>query len=181
MTSSSLFIGQNVRHPQYGVGEVKALTEHTADVLFETGRRTIAPETSGLEAAEATAALSGLEKPLSVLIREITSETLRAAGLEKPGELVAGLATRWQRGKMLLQPSDPSLQAKEVEVEAFFHKIVMMRNNLRVLEQRINASEKLTDGEKVDLQQYITRCYGSMTTFNILFKDREDYFSGKAD
>jgi hypothetical protein len=165
-----------VRHPRYGLGTIKALTEHTADITFDDAPRTVDPATSDLSAAEPTARLTEMEMPLAVLIRQIAQSMVDALGLEKPDQLVEGLATRWQRGTLVLRPADESLQAKEVPLETFFHKIVMIRNNLRVLEQKVNASEKLSDADKFDLQQYITRCYGSLTTFNVLFKDKTDQF-----
>jgi DNA-directed RNA polymerase subunit RPC12/RpoP len=112
----------------------------------------------------------------------------------EPDELVAALrdliaaagsvpetriGAKWEGGTLVLKPGKPGLQEKEVPVEAFFKKIVMVRDRLRVLEQRVNSSESLSDAEKLDLQQYITRCYGSLTTFNALFDSREDWFVGE--
>jgi hypothetical protein len=95
------------------------------------------------------------------------------------------LGDKWFGGTLLLQPADKSLKPKEIPVDDFFHKIVMLRDRLRVLEQNINSNKKLSDEEKVNIQQYITRCYGSLTTFNVLFKNKEDWFvgdkSGKED
>jgi hypothetical protein len=88
------------------------------------------------------------------------------------------LGDRWVGGTMVLQPADKSLKPKEIPIEDFFHKIVMLRDRLRVLEQNINSSKNLSDEEKVNIQQYITRCYGSLTTFNVLFKNKEQWFVG---
>jgi hypothetical protein len=176
MNIQALHIGQKVRHPQYGVGVVKTIAEHTADILFDDARRTIAPGPGGLEPAEPHAAVSGLDMPLAQFIGQTVQAAVRELGLETPESVVQQLGARWNGGRVLLHPADPALQSKEIPLETFFHKIVMVRNNLRVLEQKINAHEKLTDGEKVEMQQYITKCYGSLTTFNILFKEKEDQF-----
>jgi hypothetical protein len=117
-----------------------------------------------------------LNLPLKQFVEETVAAALDKLGLEKPDAFVDKLGARWHGGKLVLHPTDPTLQAKEVPLETFFHKIVMVRNNLRVLEQKINAHEKLTDGEKVEMQQYITRSQGSLTTFNVLFKEKEDQF-----
>ena len=179
LNTANLHIGMRVLHPRYGVGVVKALTEHTADISFDDAPRTLDPATADLASAEPTAELSGLQLPLANLIRDTAEAVVEALGLEKKDSIVEGLAARWQRGSLIMQSADTSLQPKEVPIETFFHKIVMIRNNLRVLEQKVNASDKLSDADKFDLQQYITRCYGSLTTFNILFKNKEDQFSTK--
>ncbi|HAM71350.1 MAG TPA: hypothetical protein DCM86_06880 [Verrucomicrobiales bacterium] len=165
-----------VRHPQYGEGTVESIGPHTAEIQCVGGVRTVAPETCGLEPAEGRALLSGLEVPLQTIIQETATAILHGLGLGRQDETVSQLGVRWNGGKVVLHPADPTLQTKEVPMDVFFHKIVMMRNNFRVLEQKINSNEKLTDGEKVEMQQYISRCYGSMTTFNLLFRNKEDQF-----
>ncbi len=89
------------------------------------------------------------------------------------------LGEKWIGGTMILKAFDKSLQPKEIPIDLFFHKIVMLRDRLRVLEQNINSHKVLTDEEKVNIQQYITRVYGTLTTFNVLFKYKEDYFIGE--
>ncbi|MEJ0090471.1 MAG: hypothetical protein WDM80_12115 [Limisphaerales bacterium] len=177
MTIESLRIGMKVRHPQYGTGLVKSISEAVAEIQFDDGnQRAVAPEPSGLEPAEPQAAVSGLNQPLKQFIEQTLAVAITQLGLEQPDSVVEQLGLRWHGGKLVMHPADPALQTKEVPLEVFFHKIVMVRNNLRVLEQKINAHEKLSDGEKVEMQQYITRSYGSLTTFNVLFKEKEDQF-----
>jgi hypothetical protein len=177
MKIESLRIGMRVRHPQYGSGIIKAISEFAADIQFDDGnQRTVAPEPSGLEPMEAQAAVSGLTVPLKQFVEKTLAAAIAKLGLEKPDTVVEQLGLRWHGGKVVLHPADATLQTKEVPLETFFHKIVMVRNNLRVLEQKINAHEKLSDGEKVEMQQYITKSYGSLTTFNVLFKEKDGQF-----
>src|SRR5438445_13718167 len=103
MSIQSLHIGMGVRHPQYGVGVVKALSELTADISFEDARRTIAPASSELTPAEPMATVSELQVPLSNFIRETAHAVVEALGLEKDETIVQGIANRWQTGTLVLR------------------------------------------------------------------------------
>ncbi len=106
---------------------------------------------------------------------------LRQVIQEELGVSAVALGGRWQGGEMVLKPGKEGTAEKRVPLEAFFHKIVMIRDKLRVLEQKINGNPKLEDDEKVQLQQYITQCYGTLTTFNVLFAEKGDGFVGQKD
>lgn len=110
------------------------------------------------------------EDELRSLIRSVVREEFETSR--------APIADKWVGGTVVFKPGKPGVQEKEVSIDSFFHKIVMLRDRLRVLEQQINSNDKLSESEKISMQQYITRCYGSLTTFNILFKDKDDYFVG---
>jgi hypothetical protein len=181
MKIQALTVGLRVKHPHYGVGVVKSVSEHLADIRFEDALRSLDPEASEIAPAEASLSISGLEMSLNQFVESIVERVIDRMGVERPESAVRELAARWFKGKLVLHPSDPALQTKEIPLEVFFHKVVGVRNQLRVLEQKINGHPTLTDAEKVEMQQYITRCYGSLTTFNLLFKNKEDQFSSKGE
>ena len=136
-----------------------------------------APRPAGPVVHRAAAESSPLPEELTDMTREEFAQAIRDALKEEAPEI--RLAPKWEGGSVVLKPGDPQTQPKELPLDALLHKVVMIRDRLRVLEQRINAHEKLTDAEKVDLQQYVTRCYGSLTTFNVLFRDEGDKFVGE--
>jgi hypothetical protein len=111
----------------------------------------------------------------TTMTREEWKALIREA-LQEPNQVP--LAPKWEGGTIILKPHDPALQAKELPLDALFRKVVMIRDRLRVLEQKVNAHPKLTDTDKVEMQQYVTRCYGSLTSFNLLFHDKRDHFVG---
>jgi hypothetical protein len=117
-----------------------------------------------------------LPEELTDMTREEFAQAIRDALQEESAHV--RLAPRWEGGTVVLKPGDGETQAKEIPLDSLFHKIVMIRDRLRVLEQKVNANDKLSDAEKIELQQYVTRCYGSLTTFNVLFRDDRDRFVG---
>ena len=167
-------IGSRVRHEKFGAGVVIQVWPDNYEIVFmDYGLKQIIHGAEQLEVIEFRS-----QEPDQLSFDKV--ERLLVKILRKFSDVqeTVPLGEKWTGGKMILQPGTPGLQSKEVLIEAFFHKIVMVRDRIRVMEQRINAS-KLSDEEKVDLQQYITRIYGSLTTFNVLFADKEDYFVGE--
>ena len=170
----TLGIGTRLQHTQFGPGVIIGVKYATYLISFinhgtkeidKTDNKLdeIIPENVTAE-VETT---SAVEKSLLKILRQWSDTS----------ELVP-LGDKWLNGMMLLQPADKTQKPKEIPIDVFFHKIVMVRDRLRVLEQNINAHKVLTDEDKIDLQQYITRIYGSLTTFNVLFKYTEDHFKG---
>ncbi len=170
---NGLGIGSRVKHPAYGDGVVIRLNKAAYEVCFMLyGIKQVGREYDKWQIVEAIPAEEG------VTFSEAEKALIKILNQFSDISEVVPLGDRWAGGSLILRPSDPNLKEKELPIETFFHKIVMVRDRLRVMEQRVNASKKLTDEEKVDLQQYITRIYGSLTTFNVLFKNKEHYFVG---
>ena len=175
MDQLTLGIGTRLQHTQYGPGVIVGIRYATYMISFihqgvkeidknDTHLDEIIPENVSVEVETQ----SDMEKSLLKILR-------LWGGIN---ELVP-LGDRWKNGTMLLQPADKSQKPKEIPIDVFFHKLVMARDRLRVLEQQLNAHKGLSDEEKVNLQQYITRIYGSFTTFNVLFKNKEHWFVGE--
>ncbi len=165
-----------ITHPHHGEGIVEKVANGSADIRFGNVLRTIDPRLAEISVPEPMVKIGDVDIPLKQFVESSIERVIERLGIERPDAVTGELGARWHNGRVMLHPADASLQAKEVPLEVFFHKIVMVRNNLRVLEQKINAHEKLSDAEKVEMQQYITRCYGSLTTFNVLFQEKEDQF-----
>lgn len=169
-----LGIGSRINHPEFGFGVVTNVTsEHYWVTFQQNGLETIALN-SEFETIEAL-----YDEVDSVSFYEIESSLSKILKKWSDVSEVIPIADRWKGGKLILEPADTGLASKEIPIDTFFHKIVMVRDRIRVMEQRINASSNLDDQEKVDLQQYITRIYGSLTTFNVLFKIKGDQFVGE--
>lgn len=168
-----LGIGSRINHPEFGKGVVTNVTSDLYWVTFlDNGLETI-PVNEEFEIIEAvkdevdTVSFSEVEDSLRSILKKWSDAS----------EIIP-IADKWRGGSMVLNPKDSNLSNKEIPINTFFHKIVMLRDRLRVMEQKINSSKNLDDQEKIDLQQYITRCYGSLTTFNVLFKNNSQSFKG---
>lgn len=168
-----LGIGSRINHAEFGKGVVTNVTsKHYWVTFIENGLETIAidSEFEVIEAAE--------DEVDSISFFEV-EQSLKSI-LKKWSDVseVITIADKWKGGKLIMEPGDTNLQGKELPIDTFFHKITMVRDRLRVMEQKINSSN-LEAQEKIDLQQYITRSYGSLTSFNVLFKLKSQQFVGQ--
>lgn len=167
-----LTAGSRIDHPAHGKGVVINVAREQYFVSFiDKGVETI-PINDNFTVIEA------MEYELDLVSFYDIESSLRQI-LERYSDVgpTIQIADKWKKGTLIFKPGDANMAVKEVPIDSFFHKIVMVRDRLRVMEQKINSSA-LDDATKVDLQQYITRIYGSLTTFNVLFRNKEDHFSG---
>jgi hypothetical protein len=170
-----LGIGSRINHSEHGKGVVTNVTsKHYWVTFIENGLETIDLD-SEFEVIEAA------DDDVDTISFYEVEQTLRSI-LKKWSDVseIVHIADKWKGGKIILEPGDTNLQSKEIPIDGFFHKITMVRDRLRVMEQKINASNNLDEQEKIDLQQYITRSYGSLTTFNVMFKLKSQQFVGQS-
>jgi len=171
--ASLLGIGSRLKHHEYGLGVVTNVTsKHYWVTFIEKGLETI-------DLDEEIEVIEAVEDEVDTVSFYEVESTLRTL-LKKYSDIseIVPIADKFKGGIITLNPADSNLTSKEIPIDTFFHKIVMVRDRVRVMEQKINSSKNLDDQEKVDLQQYISRIYGSLTTFNILFKNSSQNFKG---
>ena len=169
-----LGIGSRINHSEYGKGVVTNVTsKHYWVTFIENGLETIDLD-SDFEVIEAAE-----DEVDTVSFFEVESSLVKILKKWSDATEVVSIADKWKGGKLIMEPGDTTLQGKEIPIDQFFHKITMVRDRLRVMEQKINSSKNLDEQEKIDLQQYITRSYGSLTTFNVLFKLKSQHFVGQ--
>jgi len=170
-----LGIGTRVKHGNYGNGVIINVKPLSYLITFiDFGTKEYNKDDASIEVVDAVEPDSDL---ISLYDVERTMTSILKKYCDYP-EMVE-LGKKWVGGKMILKPGEGNLASKEIPIDQLFHKIVMIRDRLRTLEQRINSNPHLDDEEKVNIQQYITRCYGSLTTFNVLFRFEHDHFSGE--
>ncbi|AUS06819.1 hypothetical protein [Pseudotamlana carrageenivorans] len=168
-----LGIGSRINHSEFGKGVVTNVTAQYYWVTFiDSGLETIEID-SDFEVIEAA---DGDVDTIS--FAEVESSLVRILKKYSDVSEVVPIADKYKGGKIILEPGDTNLKAYELPIDKFFNKIIMVRDRLRVMEQRINSSD-LDEQNKVDLQQYITRIYGSLTSFNVLFKSDSHKFVGQ--
>ena len=174
---TQLGIGSRIDHLHFGKGVIVDTASDFYVIWFKSqqGTKSISKDFSDLKTIEEVEA--GIETG-GITIADIEQALNNILDQRLHDTQMVPIAPKWKRGNMILKPGDTTQQSKEVPIETFFHKIVMVRDRLRVMEQKINANKIMTDDEKVDLQQYITAIYGSLTTFNVLFKETLHQFKG---
>lgn len=170
-----LGISSRINHPEYGKGVITNVTsQHYWVTFIENGLETIDidSEFEVIEAAE--------DEVDTISFYEVESSLRKILKKWSDVSEIVTMADKWKGGKLIFEAGDPNMQGKEMPIDTFFHKITMVRDRLRVMEQKINSSKNLDEQEKIDLQQYITRSYGSLTSFNVLFKQKSQQFKGQS-
>ncbi len=174
MEELTLGIGSRVQHPEFGKGVVIQVYADSYEITFmDYGRKQIMKTFRDLEVLDYAApdmdliSYEQVERSFIKLIRRLTDiqETVK-------------IGKKWEGGRIILEPGDKNIQNKDMPIDALFHKIVMIRDRVRVMEQKINTSQ-IPEVDKIELQQYITRIYGTLTSFNLLFAEKDDYFVGE--
>lgn len=174
---NELAVGTRVSHPVYGEGIIARSHLTIYEIFFERGGKSeMSKYNEDLEVVEIPA---NAEPRTGLSLEEIEEVITFVMDKYQGITHVVKIADKWKGGLLEMKPANAELQSKEVPMEAFFRKIVMLRDRLRVLEQNINSHPKLDDEDRIHLQQYISRAYGSLTTFNVLFADKKDYFKGQ--